>query len=189
MGAGKSELLSYIGKNYNCRIILADQVAHQVKEPGTKCYDALVELLSTQILDQDGTIHKGKMAEQIFYSQELLKAVNQIIHPAVKEAILTIIQEEKEKQRLDFLFIEAALLIEEGYDSILDEIWYIYASKEVRRKRLQESRQYTQEKISAIMEKQLSDELFRQNAKIIIDNSDSLEKAYQQIDDKLGEYL
>ncbi len=34
IGAGKTAVLSYMEKNYNCRILLADEAAHQVKEPG-----------------------------------------------------------------------------------------------------------------------------------------------------------
>ena len=45
VGAGKSEILDYIRKHYSCEIYLADQVAHLVKQPGTKAYQALLSLL------------------------------------------------------------------------------------------------------------------------------------------------
>lgn len=189
VGAGKSALLTYMAENYNCKIILADEVAHLVKEPGEVCYLKLVELLSEEILNEDGTIHKGKMAEKIFASEVLLEQVNSIIHPAVKEWILKEIHSENEKNELDFLFIEAALLIEDGYLNIVDEMWYIYAREEVRRARLKASRNYSDEKIDAIMQSQLSEEEFRANCKVVIDNSESLVWAYSQIDEKLGEYL
>ena len=189
VGAGKSALLRYIAENYNCRIILADEMAHQVKKPGTPCYDKLIELLSADILNEDGTIHKGKMAARIFESEELLKNVNEIIHPAVKEMILDEIADARDKGVLDFLFLEAALLIEDGYLNIVDEMWYIYAREEVRRIRLKVSRNYSDEKIDAIMKTQLSEENFRKYCSVVTDNSDSLENAYRQIDTKLGESL
>ena len=37
VGAGKSEILSYIRKHYRCEIYLADEVAHEEKNPGTEC--------------------------------------------------------------------------------------------------------------------------------------------------------
>ena len=189
VGAGKSALLRYIAENYNCRIILADEMAHQVKKPGTPCYDKLIELLSADILNEDGTIHKGKMAARIFESEEQLKKVNDIIHPAVKEMILDEIADARKKGVLDFLFLEAALLIEDGYLNIVDEMWYIYAREEVRRIRLKVSRNYSDEKIDAIMKTQLSEENFRKYCSVVTDNSDSLENAYRQIDTKLGESL
>lgn len=189
VGAGKTAVLSYISQKYNCRVILADEAAHMVEKPGQSCYDSLAALLGRDILMDDGTIDKRKMAEKIFSSYSLLEQVNNIIHPAVKKLILDIIREERQSSVHDFLFIEAALLIEGGYLEIVDELWYIYAGEDVRRKRLRESRSYPDEKIKAIMEKQLTEEEFRKYCKVVIDNSDALADAYRQIDEKLEEYL
>lgn len=189
VGAGKSQILSYIREKYNCRILLADEAAHQVKEPGQPCYNRLIGLMSEEILNEDRSVNKQKMAEKIFSSPDLLKKVNDIIHPAVKELILNVIKEERGSLLHDFLFIEAALLIEDGYLEIVDEMWYIYAREEIRRKRLRSSRNYPDEKIDSIMKSQLTEEEFRRNCKVIIDNSGLLSDAYSQIDEKLGEYL
>ena len=56
VGAGKTKILTYLSEHYSCRIILADEVANQLKEPGQKCYEEIVTLLGTQILKPDGTI-------------------------------------------------------------------------------------------------------------------------------------
>lgn len=82
VGAGKTKILSYIGAHYRCRIIRADEAAHLLYEPGQECYHRLVELLGQEILNADGTIHKGKMAELIFGNKRLLDGVNKVIHPA-----------------------------------------------------------------------------------------------------------
>ena len=187
VGSGKSALLSYIKGKYDCEIILADEAAHRVKEPGQPCYQKLIELLTDDILNEDGTINKKEMAAKIFESDELLEKVNAIIHPAVKEMVLQEITRLKKEGKTCFFFIEAALLIECGYLNIVDEMWYIYAREDIRRKRLKESRNYTDEKISAIMDSQLKEEEFRKYCKVVIDNSGSLEDAYEQIDRELGE--
>lgn len=186
VGAGKSALLSYIEEHYSCRVILADQAAHQVEQPGEVCYDELVALLGSDICDEQGYIVKSKMAYRIFGNSTLLKKVNALIHPAVKKYILREIAAEKKKAEIDYFFIEAALLIEERYDLICDELWYIHADEEVRRKRLRDSRGYTDEKIDAIMEKQLSREEFERHCAVVIDNSSTLEAAIEQIDAALG---
>ena len=127
------------------------------------------------------------MAAKIFSDEKLLAKVNAIIHPAVKELILDEIGKEKEKGSIRFFFVEAALLIEDGYLDIVDEMWYIYADKEVRKKRLLSSRGYSEEKIDSIMATQLSEEEFRKYCKVVIDNSGSLLEAYGQIDQELEE--
>lgn len=84
VGAGKTEILKYIGQHYKCEIYLADQIGHKVKEPGTEGYRALVALLGEEILAADGQIDKPAMAAKIFADPALLEQVNAIIHPAVK---------------------------------------------------------------------------------------------------------
>lgn len=189
VGCGKSALLQYIAGKYHCKILLADEVAHKVQEPGEVCYEGLISLLPSEVLNEDGTIHKGKMAAQIFQSETLLKKINDLIHPAVKKIILDEIAAARADEGLDFFFVEAALLIENGYLDIVDEMWYIYALEEVRYSRLRESRNYSDEKTAAIMKSQLTEEEFRKSCDFVVDNSNGLLEAFEQIDRKLGEYL
>lgn len=190
IGAGKSALLDYIGDHYNCRIILADEAAHLVQQPGkTSCYDSLVMLLGRQVLAENGQIDKQKMAERIFSDATLLKQVNQIIHPAVKAYILGQVAKSRQEGKLDFFFIEAALLIEDGYADIVDELWYIHAEAGIRRERLKAARQYSDDKIDRIMASQLPEEEFRKQSQVVIDNSTTQEAAFRQIDKRLGAML
>lgn len=189
VGAGKSSVLDYIEEKCKCRIVLADDVGNKVKLPGEICYNRLVELLGRDILDKEGYIDKLKMAKAIFSDEELLVKVNAIIHPAVEEYILSEINKEKEAGNVDIFFVEAALLIECGYGSHVDEMWYVYASEEVRRLRLKSGRSYSDEKISAIMQGQLAEEEFRNNCAVVIDNSGDFDDTKKQIDKLLGDRL
>ena len=185
VGAGKSEILSFIRQNYACEIYLADEVAHKVKEKGEPCYDRLVELLGKEVLDEDGQINKGRMAAIIFADEVILQKVNEIIHPGVKEYILEKMKQAAKKPDVQYFFIEAALLIEAGYREVVDELWYIYADKEVRKKRLQANRGYSLEKIEQIMNSQLPEEVFLQYSDFVIDNSGEIGDSYNQIRKRL----
>lgn len=189
VGAGKSKVLEYLEEKYNCQVILADKVAHMLEEKGQKCYEELTALLGEEILAPDKSIDKQKMAGIIFADRDLLYKVNNIVHPAVKAFIVKTIDDKRIEGRLDFLFIEAALLIEDGYDVIVDELWYIHSDVDVRRDRLKSTRAYSDEKIDEIIQKQLSEEEFRKHCKVIIDNSGSFKVACKQIDEKMEEYL
>lgn len=188
VGAGKTTILEYIREHYLCRIYLADEVAHAVKEPGQPCYEALVSLLGRDILEEDGHIHRGRMAERIFRDEGLLERVNAIVHPAVQDFLLERIREARQEGQTELFFIEAALLIECGYGDIVDEMWYIHASEDVRRKRLAESRGYSPEKIEQIMENQLTEDEFRRGSDFVIDNSKAPEESYRQIRRRLEGY-
>ncbi len=185
VGAGKSTVLGYISANYNCLVIFSDDVANDIKKKGFPAYNSLVELLGREILGPDGEIDRQKMASAIFNNKNILKKVNNILHPAVNEYIINIIENEKKLNRYDFVFVEAALLIENGYDKIADELWYVYASENARRQRLKDSRGYSDEKIDDIFSKQLDDSQFRSYCQFVIDNSGSLEEAAKQIDERL----
>ena len=86
---------------------------------------------------------------------------------------------------MDFLFIEAALLIEDGYKKIVDELWYIFTKEEVRRERLKASRGYSDEKIDSIIASQLSEAEFRENSDFVIDNSGTMEESLLQIQKRM----
>lgn len=188
VGAGKSELLKYMEKNYLCRIYLADRVAHEIQMPGQPCYHKLVDLLGRQVLSEDGNIDRSVMASMIFRDKELLQKVNALVHPAVQEYLLEKVKEASNDPEVELFFIEAALLIEAGYKAVVDEMWYIYAAGDVRRSRLRESRGYSEEKITQIMDSQLTEEVFRESCDFVIDNSGSLEESFGQIDERLKNY-
>lgn len=185
VGAGKSEILKYIKRHYKCEIYLADKAAHEVKRAGTECFDRLVTLLGSDIVGEDGEINKAVMADKIFGDEELLRQVNEIVHPAVKDYLMAKYEAALENPDIELFFVEAALLIEAGYKELVDEMWYIYADRKVRRKRLMYSRGYSEEKIQNIMDNQLTEEEFREACDFVIDNSGLLADSYRQIDKKL----
>ncbi len=181
VGAGKSAILKYLEEKYDAYIIVADELAKELEEPGKEVYEKLVQCFGDTILSQDKSIDKKAFANLIFGDEDALKKADSIIHPAVKEEILNRIK-AKEADGCKVFIVEAALLIEEGYDKILDELWYIYADEAVRFKRLEENRGYSREKSLSIMRKQKSDIEFRKYCKRIIDNSGELSETLDQTD-------
>lgn len=183
VGSGKSEVLKWIGELCSCRILIADEVAHALEMPGAECYRPLICLLGEGILAEDGKIDKSKMASAIFEesTKDRLTQVNAIIHPTVKRYILSEIKAEQDKGIADYFFIEAALLIEDGYTEVFDELWYIYADIETRKRRLRESRGYTDDKIEGIMKAQSDETAFRRYCSRVIDNSGDTAHTIDQI--------
>jgi len=189
VGSGKSRVLSYLEEKHHAVICQADHVAWELQKPGQECYLEIVEHFGTCILNEDKTINRKALGQIVFGNDAQLQVLNAIMHPAVKCEIQKRISEEKANGRKLF-FLEAALLIEEHYDEICDELWYIYTSEQIRRQRLKESRQYSDEKIDAIMATQLSEEMFRKACKNVIENNSTFEETGAKLDDaieKLGE--
>ena len=186
IGAGKTAVLSLLKELCRCRVLLADDAGNEVKLPGQPCYERLVALLGQEVLAEDGTIDRKKMAALIFSDHALLEQVNGIIHPEVKRYILQEVQKEREKGEADYFFVEAALLIECGYGAILDELWYVHADEAVRAARLKESRGYSEGKIRQIMESQLGEEEFRAHCGVVIENNGDLQETRRQLEAALA---
>lgn len=218
VGAGKSAILSYLAEKPKTKVMLADEIAHKLMEPGTECYQEIVKRFEGEDIfscankpsgysgkgyydgisaegeaekDRDKSITHSrecrpfdriKLAQVIFGDPVKREAMNAIVHPAVKAYVRQEYEIECKKDELELLILEAALLIEEEYDEICDELWYIYTSEENRRIRLRESRGYSDEKIDYIFKSQLSEQEFRESTQITIDNNGDLVKTYQQIE-------
>ena len=144
--------------------------------------------MGRDVLGEDGRLDNGKVAGKIFSDKDLLLAVNGIVHPKVREYLETAVSRAQADGWTELFFMEAALLIENGYKSLVDEMWYVYAPEEVRRERLKNNRGYSDEKISRIMESQLTEKVFRENSDFVIDNSGAAGKAYNQIRKRLEAY-
>jgi len=185
VGAGKSAILSYLAEKPKTRVMLADEIAHELMEPGTDCYKQIEERFAEEDIFAEHGFDREKLARIIFGDSLKREAMNAIVHPAVKEYVRKQYALELEKGELELLILEAALLIEEEYDEICDELWYIYTSEENRRKRLKESRGYSDEKIDSIFKSQLSETEFRESTQVAIDNNGNLNETYQQIEKAL----
>ncbi len=184
VGAGKSAVLDYIATLDSTFVLKADEAAKEIRKKGEECYNNIVEAFGTGILDSEGNIDNERFATVIFSDKKNLNKADSIIHPAVKKRILEIIEEQR-RNNVSFFILEAALLIEDGYKEILDEIWLVSAPQEVRRTRLKLSRGYSDEKIDSIMKNQMNEDEFIANCDRVLVNDGNIEEVYRQIDKML----
>ena len=171
VGAGKSKILDYLAGKPNVRVM----IAHDLMEPGTACYERLRERFRNEdIYCEDGHFDRLKLASVIFSDEDKREQLNAIVHPAVKEYVKQQLLEERRQGQLQLLVLEAALLIEEHYDEICDELWYINTS-----------RGYSDAKVDQIFASQLSEEEYERHCKVVIDNNGLPEQTFAQIDEAL----
>lgn len=181
VGAGKSTVLEILKREYHARIIMADDVARDLMRKGGASYAPVLSAFGEEILDAEGEIDRKKLAAIVFEDEEKRSLLNSLVHPKVKEEILSLINGYYAEDASCLIVIEAALLIEAGYKDILDSLWFVYVEKEIRIGRLMRDRGYTRDKALSIMASQLSDEEFRSHADFIIDNSGTLAETAAQV--------
>lgn len=181
VGAGKTQILEYLNNKYGATICQADKVGKKLQKKGGACFDAIVEHFGEEILDEKGELDRERLAGIVFSNQEELEFLNSIVHPAVKEEIRKKIAHE-ERKHTNIFVVESALLIEDHYDEICDELWYIYVEDEIRRNRLYFSRGYDAQKIDEIIAAQLPKDMFLKNCDRVIDNSGVFAETMIQLD-------
>ena len=187
VGSGKSAVLNYIEAHFDDRIVKSDEVVQMLMIPWAKCYEPVVKLFGDWVVKEDGSLDRQAIAQIVFKDSEMLKKLNGIIHPEVKKYIVNEIERSR-KEETEFFFLEAALLLEEKYDEICDEIWYIYCEKEVRMERLRRDRGYSDERIRQVMENQLPDEEYEAHCDFQLYNDEDVAHTYLQIERRMRTY-
>ena len=187
IGSGKSVVTSLLRDKFDAAVIDTDTIGHEVMEIGKSAYKKVVEIFGNKVLAEDGSIDRKKLGSLVFGNRELLSKLNNIIHPAVEAEVDKRIAEFI-KKNYKYIALETALLLKVGYNRKCDKIWFVYADKAIRLKRLYDNRGIDKEKAEKIFESQNSEEEFRQIADDVIDNSGSEAETEIQIKNILESY-
>ena len=186
-GTGKSEVIKMLQQNFGGCVIMSDEVARELMQKGNISYQMIVEYFGRDILMDDGEIDRKKLADHVFNNKEALEKLNSMTHPYVKNEIRKLIAEAEASGECRFVALESAILLECGYEDICDEFWYVYTKPEIRRQRMKETRNYSDEKVDSVMRNQQPDEVFFEQCSFVIKNNTTLSDVYAQLKEKLDQ--
>jgi dephospho-CoA kinase len=119
IASGKSVVAGVL-RELGFRVIDADALGHTVIEPGTRAYDEIVREFETGVLGADGRIDRRKLGAIVFADRGKLERLNAIVHPRVEQEMVRLFGEWEKSGVADAAFVEAALLVEAGYQKNLD---------------------------------------------------------------------
>ncbi len=186
-GTGKSVVMQLLEEKFGGYVILTDDVARELQEPGGISYQKMVDAFGNGILDENMQIDRRKMAEIVFNDKQALEKLNQMTHPFVRKEVERRLDEAR-TGRYPFAAIESAILLDAGYEDLCDEFWYIHSDPEVRRERMRLFRGYSDEKIDAVMRSQPDEKVFYDRCSFVIDNNSTVEAVTAQLEKKLGPF-
>lgn len=181
VGCGKSTVANLLKTEYNARILLTDDIAKASYNIGNEGYKKVIALFGENILNCEREIDRVKLSKIVFSDNEKLDSLNKLIHPIVWDEVEKNIAMAKE-DKIQFLVIESAILVEAGYKKLCDEIWYIKSNKEERIKRLLESRGYSKEKSESIINNQAKEDEYIKNSDFVLDNNGDITELKNAID-------
>lgn len=133
IGSGKSTAIDII-KEHGFTVLDSDKIVHEGYNIGSDLYLKIINHFSEEILNRDRTIDRQKLGKIVFNHEKKLNELNEIVHKYVYDKL----EEDSVKLAEPVVFHDIPLFLEtkDKYDPIYDEIWLVYVSEEIQRKRL-----------------------------------------------------
>ena len=179
IACGKSTVSNYLlEKGYT--IIDADKLGH-IALTSEDVKRKLAEKFGDEIIENN-EISREKLGKLVFGNEDNLKILNSIIHPKIKKLILKLQDEHKDEQ---FVFLDIALLYEAKFVDLVERVIVVYVNEKVQIERLMSRNSLSKEEALSRIKSQMSAEEKAALSDYSIDNSDTMEKTYQQIDEIL----
>lgn len=169
IATGKSSVASFFSE-HRIPVIDADQLAKEAVQPGSHGLEQITRFFGREILAQDGTLDRKRLAAQIFSDPEKRRQLEKILHPEIKR-----LSEERIAQEIGagnrLLIYMAPLLIEAGVTDRVDEIWVVTVRPEVQLERLMVRDRITLEQAQQIVASQMPLSEKESYGTVVIDNS------------------
>lgn len=176
IGTGKSlvrRMLEHLGA-YG---IDADALAHRAIGKGAPGYDLVIQQFGQWVVGEDGQINRAKLGRLVFGDPAALKALEDIVHPLVNQALDFIIKRVKHK----VIVIEAIKLFESDLVNVCDRFWVTYAPHDVQLKRLVNKRKMTEADAWQRILNQAPQEEKVKKAHVVIKNVGSVEDTWKMV--------
>jgi dephospho-CoA kinase len=178
IGSGKSTVSARLA-DLGARVIDADAITREVQQPGTEVFAAIVERFGEGIVADDGTLDRPALAAIVFADPDELKALNDIVHPAVGVEIAERLAEAADTG--DVVVLDVPLLVESGRSDMAAMV-VVDLDPDVAVRRLVEHRGFTEEDARARISRQASREDRLAKADRVLDNSGSVDDLLAQVD-------
>jgi len=174
IGSGKSTVSQFLAE-LGAVIVDADRVGHEAFKPDTDVWREVVAAFGRQILTPNGDVDREKLGETVFANPESLLRLNQITHPRIYEMVRVQLEEYR-RQGVSVVVLEAPLLIEAGWSSLVDEVWVTAAPEPTVLRRLKERPGLSEQQSLARIHAQLPSEERIKHADVVINNDGDLDE-------------
>ena len=187
IAAGKS-VVTEMFAGLGVHVIQADEIAHQLLQPGEAVYREVVAHFGAGILEPDGQVNRGRLAELAFGAAgkpSRVQELNQLVHPSVIRRQEEWMAEIGRRDPRAIALVEAALILEAGMGKGFDRLVVVTCRPQQRidrwAHRLNVDEETARREVTRRMAAQLPDEDKIKVADYVIDNSESLDETERQV--------
>ena len=184
IASGKTTVANLFGE-LGIDIVDADIIAREVVEPGTPGLAAIAAKFGEQILSNDGTLDRARLRELVFSEPTLKHWLNQLLHPKIREQMLL----QVNRARSSYCLLVVPLLIENGLESMVDQVLVVDTPAENQVARTMQRDQVSKEQAEAILAAQASREQRLAKADDIVENQGSIEDLTREVKKLHDRYL
>lgn len=183
IGAGKSTVIQTL-QEAGIIVLDADQINHELMEPGNTIYDDIIHAFGNEILDEEHRIDRKKLSDFIFANTEKKEQLEAISHPRIRDEIMRRLREHESEV---MVAVEVPLLFEVNWESYFDEIWVIACDEERLLKRLIQYRGFQREDALKRLHQQMDQDEKIKRADVVLYNNGSIEDLKQQVRKRMEE--
>ena len=172
IGSGKSTASQILGE-LGAEVIDADRVGHRIYLPDTPAWREIVATFGDGVLAPDRTIDRTRLGPIVFSDPSALQKLNAIAHGKIFSYIQGQIDYMQQKQATRVVVVEAAILLEAGWRSLVDQLWVVVSDIDVAIARLKAYKNFTEDQARARIAAQLSnEERMAQADRVLWNNTD-----------------
>jgi dephospho-CoA kinase len=183
IGSGKSRVSELLARR-GARVLSGDQAGHEaLRQPEVKA--RVVERWGPGVLDESGAVDRRRLAARVFADPAERRALEAIVWPWIGRRLRDEVEAAQADPAVKFVLLDAAVLLEAGWDDVCDRLVYVDAPREVRLRRLAEQRGWSAEELAARERAQLALTEKARRADDVLDNSGPPEALARQVDDLL----
>jgi dephospho-CoA kinase len=183
IGAGKSTAARCFEQRGG-RVIDADSIGHTALQR-TEIVQKIVQRWGDRVAKTDGQLDRRAIARIVFANPEERNALEKTVFPFIGEQCLKKIKEALDDSNIRFAVLDAAVLLEAGWNENVDRIVYIDAPRELRLARVAARSGWTEEDLTARETSQWPAELKKAKSDAVLVNKDDSEELQRQINELL----
>ena len=169
IGTGKSEVARIL-KEIGAYIIDADKLGHSAYLPHSDIWEEVVKEFGNGVLLPDKEIDRKKLGSIVFNDPVQLAKLNEIMHPRMGKMVANLIA----GLDAEVVVVEAALLLEAGWDALVDEVWCTGASEDIVVDRLKARNGLNREEAKKRIGAQMSVAERKLRSQVMIENNGDL---------------
>jgi phosphopantetheine adenylyltransferase/dephospho-CoA kinase len=180
IASGKSTVAATLHK-WGAYVIDADKLGHRAYVKGTDAFHKVVAQFGEDVVGEDGEVDRRALGAKVFGEGGSLKQLTDIVWPAIYDMAAAEIKQSLDANPDTVVVLEAAVLIEAGWQSLADEIWVTTVDPEVAIARASARDGVDAEAVQARIDAQLSNAERTAEANVVIDNSADEDHLVQQL--------